>query len=393
MSENNNITSLLGLQDVIVNNVKEEEKTIYVYISLERKIHKCPCCGCKTNSVHDYRKQLVTDIPYRGKKTVLVYRKRRYVCPKCQKKFYEENTFLPRYHQSTNRLFAYVVHKLRNTRSFTDVAKELSISVSTVIRTFDKVCFPKTDLPAALSIDEFKGNTGNEKYNVILTDPVNHKVLDILPTRKKASLVNYFLSYSRDKRNAVEYFACDMYKPYKEVCRDWMRKATIVVDKYHWIREATWALENVRKRVQKKFSKKYRIYFKHSRKLLLMDSKKLTDEQRIQISLMLSTSADLSTAYYLKEDFYKILKLEERSEAKKRLSNWISWAEETQIPEFKAAITAYHNWFSEILNSFGTTITNGFTEGCNNKIKVLKRNAYGYKNFNRFKKRILFMFS
>ena len=51
------------------------------------------------------------------------------------------------------------------------------------------------------------------------------------------------------------------------------------------------------------------------------------------------------------------------------------------------------NWLTGILNSFSSTITNGYTEGCNNKIKVLKRNAYGYKNFNRFRNRILHIFS
>ena len=54
---------------------------------------------------------------------------------------------------------------------------------------------------------------------------------------------------------------------------------------------------------------------------------------------------------------------------------------------------AIHNWYSGIINSLYSPITNGFTEGCNNKIKVLKRNAYGYKNFNRFRNRILHIFS
>ena len=51
------------------------------------------------------------------------------------------------------------------------------------------------------------------------------------------------------------------------------------------------------------------------------------------------------------------------------------------------------NWHLGIINSFSSSLTNGFTEGCNNKIKVLKRNAYGYKNFNRFRNRILHIFS
>ena len=108
---------------------------------------------------------------------------------------------------------------------------------------------------------------------------------------------------------------------------------------------------------------------------------------------MLSVSADLSTAYYLKEELYKILNAKSQAQAKKLLAQWIQEAEESEIPEFKPDITAFRNWFTQIINSISQPITNGFTEGCNNKIKVLKRNAYGYKNFERFRKRILFMFS
>lgn len=108
---------------------------------------------------------------------------------------------------------------------------------------------------------------------------------------------------------------------------------------------------------------------------------------------MLSTSPDLSTAYYLKEYLYDVLFSNTQKQAKEMLVDWIENAEDSGIPEFKAAITAYRNWSQQIVNSCCQHISNGFTEGCNNKIKVLKRNAYGYKRFDRFRKRILFMFN
>ena len=63
------------------------------------------------------------------------------------------------------------------------------------------------------------------------------------------------------------------------------------------------------------------------------------------------------------------------------------------MPQFAKCAATITNWLPGILKSFDTDITNGFTEGCNNKIKVLKRNAYGYRNFDRFRNRILHMFS
>ena len=75
------------------------------------------------------------------------------------------------------------------------------------------------------------------------------------------------------------------------------------------------------------------------------------------------------------------------------MSDWINSALDSGIPHFVKCAKTLINRLSGILNSFSVSITNGFTEGCNNKIKVLKRNAYGYQNFNRFRNRILHMFS
>jgi len=184
-----------------------------------------------------------------------------------------------------------------------------------------------------------------------------------------------------------------MYKPYREISETYFKNATIITDKYHWIRQAVWSVERVRKRIQKSFSKQYRIYFKHSRKLLLAHYDKLNNEQKQQVNVMLSVSADLSTAHFLKELLYRILEIDDKKKAEKELRDWIEEAEESGIEEFRASVTAYKNWFPQIMNSLSQPITNGFTEGCNNKIKILKRNAYGYRRFDRFRKRILFMFA
>ena len=76
----------------------------------------------------------------------------------------------------TNRLASHVIEMLSSEISFTNVAKDVNLSVSTVIRIFDFVSYPKPKLPKALSIDEFKGNTSGEKYQCILTDPIEKVV-------------------------------------------------------------------------------------------------------------------------------------------------------------------------------------------------------------------------
>ena len=195
-------------------------------------------CGTATDTVHDYRIQVIKDIPAFGKLVSIVLRKRRYRCKHCGKRFFETNSFLPRYHRMTNRLSAFVIDKLRDERSFTSVAREVNLSVSTVIRIFDTVSYPKAELSEVLSIDEFKGNTWGEKYQCILTDPVNKRVLDILPERYKPYLTNYFKQYPKEIRNSVTYFVSDMWRTYADISDVWFKNATQVIDKYHWIRQA-----------------------------------------------------------------------------------------------------------------------------------------------------------
>jgi transposase len=150
---------LLGLKEVIVKNVRQLPNKTEIFIELPRKPHVCPCCGHKTSYVHDYRCQTVKDIPAFGKYTSLILRKRRYRCSSCGKRFFEDNSFLPRYHRITNRLAAYIISKLSGVRSFTSVAREVNLSVSTIIRLFDCINYGKPQqLPEVVSIDEFKGN-------------------------------------------------------------------------------------------------------------------------------------------------------------------------------------------------------------------------------------------
>lgn len=85
---------LIGLQDLIITKIESNEKEIHIYGQLERKPHKCPCCGAETNMIHDYREQLIKDIPVYGKNAFIHLQKRRYRC-QCGKRFYENNPFCP----------------------------------------------------------------------------------------------------------------------------------------------------------------------------------------------------------------------------------------------------------------------------------------------------------
>lgn len=243
------------------------------------------------------------------------------------------------------------------------------------------------ELPEVLSIDEFKGNSGGEKYNCILADPQNRKVFDILPNRYENDLIQYFSHFS--SKNNVKYFVCDMNPHFRRVSKICFPDAIIVADRYHVIRQAYWAMEKVRKMEQEKLSPQFRKYFKKSKYLLMKRTDKLTEDEVNQLALMFEITPRLADAYRLKNEFLTVIRSKSSSEGRQRLVDWLFAVEVMDLPEFHDCTKAYHNWFQEILNSMDVPWTNGFIEGCNNKTKVLKRTCFGLPNFRNFRNRIL----
>ena len=154
---------LLNLEDVIITNVENITNQLHVYIELPRTKHVCPACGAVTDRIHDYRMQIIKDIPL-ARDTFLHLRKRRYRC-NCGKRFFEKNPFLPRYYRVTSRLVAQIIQEFRKIVPATEIGSRFNVSAVTAMRYFN--CFNQKikELPEVLSLDEFKGNSGGQKYN------------------------------------------------------------------------------------------------------------------------------------------------------------------------------------------------------------------------------------
>ena len=229
MLSENYTAKLLNLEDVIITNVENISEEIHVYLELPRVEHCCPACGALTDHVHDYRMQTIKDIPL-GRTTLLHLRKRRYRCD-CGKRFFEKNTFLPRYYRSTSRLVVEIINAFRETVSAAKIGAQFNVSGATAMRYFKYVSFKPAKLPEVLSIDEFKGNSGGQKYNSIIADAEKHKVIDILPNRFENDLIRYFSQFQF--KTDVKYFVCDMNSHFREVAKTCFPKAVIVADRYH----------------------------------------------------------------------------------------------------------------------------------------------------------------
>lgn len=153
------------------------------------------------------------------------------------------------------------------------------------------------------------------------------------------------------------------------------------------IRQAFWAMEQVPKNEQNKLSRGLRRYFKRSKYLLRKPMEALSSEEQERLALMVEIAPRLADAYRLKNEFLAVMHSESSTVGKQRLLDWLAAVNVMDLPEFQACVTAYRNWFQEILNSMDVPC---FIEGCNNKTKDLKRVCFGMRNFRNFRNRVLF---
>lgn len=388
MSKQDYTAELLQMEDVQVENFEETEDEIILQISLERKTQVCRRCGAETDQVHDYRIRQVKDLDLRGKPLCLLYLQRRYVCPTCGKRFSESNSFVGRYMRFTHRVGERIMELLRRRSSMKDVAKDTGVSVSGVQRVLKimPVSRPKR-LPEAVSFDEFRGNAGGERFQCIVTDPLNRRVFDILPARTVETIQDYLCTFPN--RDEVKYVVMDMNRGFRDAARAFFPNAKIIIDRFHVSRYCTEAMNDVRKSFQESLPKAQKKYFKRSRKLLLKHRDELSEEERAAVDVMLRFSDRLMQAYALKEAFYSFMAAPDRGEAERRLDFWFDACDRLNLPEFEACRKMLANWRPYILNAFDIRLSNGFTEGCNNAIKTLKRVAFGFRSFDSFRARIL----
>lgn len=390
---------------------------IEVAIENRKKKVKCPICNKFTGSVHGKLKPIRSIyLDSCGSSVDLIIYKKRYRCYTCNKIFTEELNINTSKGNISNKVKIQIRKDLLNYNlSLKYIAEKNRVSITSVENELLSIisAIPKyvVNLPRVISFDEFKADTVEGKYAFILNDPIHKKVLDILPSRKKERLIQYF-TYCKN-RHSVEFVISDMYEPYLLVTQIMFPKAKYVVDRFHYITYIMDALDNIRIRLQKLYGEKSKEYklLKNKKNVSLLrkysaeinwwvytkryKNGHLVDTLPIDIlDNMLKISNDLMEGYYLKEEFLDIIHHYDEMDIDIQITRWISKCIEKDIPEFVEAARTISRWKEHILNSFiDMRYSNGYTEGINNKIKVIKRIAFGYKSFKLFRGRILYIFN
>ena len=384
---------MFGIQENLVKKVERGQNFINFFIETKPKLHICPSCNHYTNKVHDYRIQKIQHIKVGQIQSYIILNKRRYVCPHCNKRFYEHYDFVNKNFRKSNDVFNSVCHDLKQLKNFKTIADDNNITIPTVIRYMNYAIMLSNkhlvSLPKHIGIDEFKGNCNHTKYQFHIFDLDTHKTIDILQSRSYNFLENFFSKFTLEERLNVEIVSMDLYAPFKKIVKDKLPHAAIIADIFHFTRIATNPLDELRLNLWRNTKGKEKLYFKYIKHALLKDISKLKDKEAEKLLYAFELSPILKFAYTLKQKFLDIKKLSSFEEKEKAFRNWLYEAECSTIYEFKSAIKTLRTWHQYISNSFKYNISNGPVEGKNNLIKTLKRISFGFKNLKNFRNRII----
>ena len=223
-----------------------------------------------------------------------------------------------------------------------------------------------------------------------MSDLDRRRVVEVLDGRSRRRVEGYLRSLPEEHRRVIEVVSIDPYEAYRQAIRNVLPEARIVVDHFHLVRGANTALDSVRRERQREHGRRrpkgarrsghgasWRPELYRARHRLLRADERLTERERRRLCALFEREPLIAEAWGLKEAFRAIYRAPDRPEAERRLERFLAAVERAQLPAFTAFADGVRLWREELLAYFDEPTTNGYAEGVINKVKVIKRRAYG----------------
>ena len=378
---------MLNLQGILIDRVEvlDKEQEILVHCRSPRLMTTCPDCGRSTKKVHQRSIRKVKHGVMNYRQIILFLAVRRFKCKQCQKVFTESFPGISRDKTSANLKIEMLDWLRRN--SFNFIGEQFKISPSTLVRYLLKMNGDiSIDWATAnitkLGIDEhsFRG-----KYLIItITDLSNKKLLAILKSDNQATLAQFIAQIPSKYRDRINEVCTDLRSSYKPVIEKMLPQAILTADRFHVGLLARRALDDIRTIVQDEASGS-RINLK---KILWKNGDQLNENEQVKLATIFKKYENfpvLKEAYIIKEQIIQMYYTHSEEEALKRFKNIIMLLETSSDSCYLATMRrTLRKWKIPILNYFKYRTTNGFTEGCHTKIKMMKRVSYGFKNIDNY---------
>lgn len=393
-------TQLIGIKDknITLNKVLKHKTHIEMIATLDYAPGNCNHCQGKQIKYDFQKPSKIPFLEVAGFPSLIRLKKRRFQCKNCRKVTVSETSLVQKNCQISEPLRQKVAQALVNRQALTHIAQDLAISTSTVHRKLKEFTFKEdfSRLPEILSIDEFSYQKG--KLAFIAQDFETKKIITILENRTQITIRNHFFRYSKEARNSVKVVTVDMSGSYIPMIPKLFPKAKIVIDRFHIVQHMSRALNHTRIQLMTQFDKKSLEYraLKYYWKSVLKDSRKLSlnSFRSRTFGETLTPKECLTEIIHLVPElkgYYNLYQLLLFHLQEKNADYFFDLIEEA-LPHlnqtFKTALRTILHHKQHVINAIELPYSNAKLEATNKLIKDIKRNAFGFKNFDNFKKRI-----
>jgi transposase len=352
------------------------------------------CPKCKSSDLHfnGIRERRLQMPPTGDKPCWLHLVMRRRACKACYCKWWPQPSFISGQRRMVRSFERHVIH-LTSCMTLQDVASLLRISWNTVRDIHKEYLKRKYKKPfdlkklCYLGIDEFSIGKGHD-YMTIFVDLETAQIIHAVEGRNR-KVITPFLKKLAKRGINLKAIAMDMSGPYKSAVNEFLPQLEIVFDRFHVMKLMNEVIDDIRREQHRLYKKEGNDVLNGCRYLLLRNIESLDPTKRTGLEILLEMNAPLACAHMMKEQLREFWQQPDRHASEIFLLKWIYCGGfETGIAQLvRIARTLLHH-YKGLVNYYNHKITNATTEGVNNKIETLKRQAYGYRDMEYFKLRL-----
>jgi len=354
----------------------------------------CHECGSEAKGIHSWHQRTLRDLNFGSNPGLIIYKYRKIVCPECGSiKVEKLDVTDPGGPHVTNRMARYI-YELCKLMPVEQVADHLNLdwkTVKNIDKSFLEEEFGETDYSHSgyLAVDEISMGKYH-KYLTVIIDFITGRVIWAGKDRKVKTLDEFFKDMPQQDRENIEAVAMDMWDPFIKSVKKWCPNACIVFDKFHIVSNFNDVIDNVRRKEQrdKSLSEKEQKVIKGSRWMLLKNEDNLRDKEKPELEKLLELNKNLSKVYILKDELKTIWDADSLKDMEKALDSWCKKALQTELKPVIKFVNMLQNHRYGILADTNYQIHTSKLEGTNNRIKELKRRAYGYHDPEYYKLKI-----
>ncbi len=391
------VEQILNLPGIKVLNCQDIEGLgLIIEIQADSKSSKCPRCGKTSHSIHQHHWRNIKDLPWSNQQVILRIDRRQFRCKNCKKLFSEDLDFVDKQRGYTKRFATEIVKQVLDS-NIRSVAEKNDLSESEIQSMLDYLESEiRIDLSEIkrLGIDEISLIKGQGNYLGVLVDLDRRKPIDIVESRRQSEMSQALQSMGNDVLEQIEEVSIDLWKPYKSLVKELMPNADVTVDRFHVMKQVNDELDAARKQQKKEANllknklDKDRILagLLKSKYSLLKNENSLNEIQKEKLKAVQDVSPTLLKMHALKEEFRNIFNTAESwGDGVLKLLDWMY----DSSLYFPKTIRTIFRWFGDIVGYFEQRTISGTVEGINNKLKLIKRLGYGFRNFANFRLRCL----